>query len=216
MASTAREHPPPSLRYFCWFSFLNICFFEMTLIDVRPKSGDVLWVELTFISVCRTVLGSDPYWRLARRNEARAYKTICILTQLTQNKYVASSSAGINKQSPLCSARLCHAARAWLPSSRNSISILPHGSSQATLGLRTVLKADVRSGVRSWGLCGENFFSPQIYLKGVSFLSSVLFSQTKRTRGCRTVLHSGKAEDRCNSLSQDTLALTRKIFSSDV
>lgn len=157
MASTAREHPPPSLRYFCWFSFLNICFFEMTLIDVRPKSGDVLWVELTFISVCRTVLGSDPYWRLARRNEARAYKTICILTQLTQNKYVASSSAGINKQSPLCSARLCHAARAWLPSSRNSISILPHGSSQATLGLRTVLKADVRSGVRSWGLRGENF-----------------------------------------------------------
>lgn len=110
MASTAREHPPPSLRYFCCFSFLNICFFEMTLTDMRPKSGDVLWVELTFISVCRAVLGSDPYWRLAWRNEARAYETICILTQLIQNKYVLFSLAGINKQYPLCSARLFCAA----------------------------------------------------------------------------------------------------------
>lgn len=122
MASTTREHPPQSLRYFCCFSSLNICFFEMTLTDMRPKSGDVLWVELTFISVCRAVLGSDPYWRLAWRNEAWAYTTICILTQLTQNKYVPFSLAGINKQSPLCSAWLCcaalHMARAWLPCSQ--------------------------------------------------------------------------------------------------
>lgn len=101
------------------FFFLNICFFKMTLIDMRPKSGDVLWVELTFISVCGAALGSDPCWRQALRNEARAYKTICILTQLAQNKYVPFSSAGVNKQSPLCLAGLCCAAvcetRALLP-----------------------------------------------------------------------------------------------------
>lgn len=122
MASTTREHPPQSQRYFCCFTSLNICFFEMTLTDMRPKSGDVLWVELTFISVCQAVLGSDPYWRLAWCNKAWAYTTICILTQLTQNKYVPFSLAGINKQSPLCSAWLCcaalHMARAWLPCSQ--------------------------------------------------------------------------------------------------
>lgn len=103
------------------FFFFKRLFFKMTLIDVRPKSGDVLWVELTFISVCRAVLGSDPCGRLALRNEARAYKKICILTQLTQNKYVPFSSAGVNKQSPLCSVWLCCAAlqetRTWLPRS---------------------------------------------------------------------------------------------------
>lgn len=153
MASTAREHPPLSLRYFCCFSFLNICFFEMTLIDVRPKSGDVLWVELTFISVCRAALGSDPYWRLARRNEARAYKTICILTQLTQNKYVPFSLAGINKQISIVFGtalprRLAHG-RAGLPSLGNGISILRHGPCPANPRLRRpVLGADGGPGVK--------------------------------------------------------------------
>lgn len=65
------------------------------------------------------------------------------------------------------------------------------------------------------GFVGRTFLTTDI-LEGSLVSEIVVFSQTKWTLGCRTVLHSGKAEGRCNSLSQDTLALTHKIFSSDV